>query len=76
MAMPLLPLQGEGSSLVYGSADAGTSVFNSDARASALMQQAAEDMHLAPHHVANQRGAPPVLCSAGDVEGHIGADGR
>lgn len=72
--MPLLPLQG--GKLVYGSDDCGDSVHNTDARVNQLMREAAEDLHLAPHLVNNRSGPPPTLCTAGDVEGHLGSDGR
>ena len=74
IAMPLLPLRG--GRLVYGSADGGESVHNSDARVNALMRAAAEDLHLAPHFVRSTSGPSPELCCAGDVEGHVGSDGR
>lgn len=67
--MPWLPL----SRLVYGSSDAGRTVHSGEAdpEAAARMREAAERLHLAEHEACGKR-----LWSAGDVEAHLGADGR
>mmetsp|Transcript_36210 Transcript_36210/g.70372 ORF Transcript_36210/g.70372 Transcript_36210/m.70372 type:complete len:1152 (+) Transcript_36210:44-3499(+) len=62
--MPILPL--EGSKLVYGSDDAGRTVHNSDTEFADYMRLVAKELNLAEHNV---NGA--MLCTGGDVEGHV-----
>ncbi len=71
IAMPLLPLRGH--TPIYGSNDGGASVHASNPVFNAMMERAAKMLHIAPHRVA---AAQTVLCSAGDVEGHLGTDNR
>ena len=69
LAMPELPLKG--ATFVYGSADGGDTVHAANPAFNTVMQAAAERLHLAPHLVKDRQ-----LCAAGDVEGHVGSDGR
>lgn len=69
IAMPLLPLTK--TSLVYGSEDAGVTVHDSYPPMNISMQLAALQMHLKGHLVGRTK-----LFAAGDVEGHLGTDGR
>jgi len=60
------------SGIIYGTGDGGINVHNDDVAASAFMRHAAvHGLHLAEHSV---RGV--LIASAGDVECHIGGDGR
>ena len=63
-----------------GSNDGGRTVVASNEHFNALMRQAAADLHLAPHLVAGRSTATTApsttLWSAGDFEGHEGADKR
>jgi hypothetical protein len=71
LAMPILPIVA-GSPPAYGSADAGKHVHTDNAVLNGLMEKAAARLHLKKHTVAGVA----ELCSAGDVEGHVGLDGR
>lgn len=70
ICMPYLPIQ-QRMTHIYGSPDGGRTVQNSDPKFDAMMQWLAKQMHIAGHLV---RGT--YLHSAGDVEGHLGYDGR
>jgi hypothetical protein len=67
VALPLLPI--DKNTIVYGSADAGVTVHNSEQLVSEYMKKAGEEMHLAGHKVGSC-----VLYSAGDVEVHRSKD--
>lgn len=69
IAMPILPLTK--TTLVYGSDDAGVNVHNSHPPMNIAMRLAALHMHLKAHVVRDTE-----LHAAGDVEGHVGTDGR
>lgn len=72
--MPLLPLTAQ--TLIYGSQDAGRTVVSTDSKFAAMMQQTAQELHVAPHIMKPKCQQEVVqLFSAGDVEGHH-ADGR
>jgi len=74
VAMPLLPLKG--GKLIYGSKDTGTTIHHDDERFNQCMKEIAEDLHLAGHEVRDGKGVRHHIYCAGDVEGHIGSDGR
>ena len=75
VAMPMLPI-GEGKSeLVYGSADGGRSVRNSDMQMTRFLREFSSSVHLAAHSVKPARKSragreAAILHTAGDVEGH------
>lgn len=69
VAMPVVPLCKD--SIIYGSNDGAQTVHAESEPFNALMRRAAAELHLAPHAVGGK-----VLCSAGDLEGHIAQDGR
>lgn len=69
VAMPELPLRG--GKIVYGSNNAGRTVHADLPALNAVMQAAGIYLHLADHYVGGK-----LLSSAGDVESHIGHDGR
>jgi Clustered mitochondria len=58
-------------SLVYGSADAGRTVHASDPTFNELMDRAGGRLNLAKHTVGDKQ-----LSGPGDIEGHLGRDGR
>eukprot|EP01127_Copromyxa_protea_P008634 TRINITY_DN1984_c0_g1_i2.p1 TRINITY_DN1984_c0_g1~~TRINITY_DN1984_c0_g1_i2.p1 ORF type:complete len:1938 (+),score=281.60 TRINITY_DN1984_c0_g1_i2:553-5814(+) len=69
IAVSFLPL--EKGSLCYGSNDAGNTVFASDPKLNLKMEKAGTKMNLRGHKVKNE-----ILYAPGDIEGHIGQDGR
>jgi hypothetical protein len=69
LAESLLPI--DRSTCIYGSPDGGATMHASDARLNASMRCLAQQLNLAEHLVGDVRIAGP-----GDVEGHIGRDGR
>ncbi len=76
MAIAICPISGQ-QSLVYGSCDAGKSIVNSNQKFDCLMNELALRMNLKPHYVSSiVTGQKTVLCSAGDVEGHISPKDR
>jgi len=72
IAISLLPIHSL--SLVYGTNDAGETVYNSSRTFNRFMQRAAKRMRLAPHWCG--RRDPKRLWSAADIEGHLGDDNR
>jgi hypothetical protein len=76
VAMPMLPIGPEKSKLVYGSADGGKTVNNSDMLVARFFSEFAASLHLAPHPVMSGRKGrdgrytAAILHTAGDVEGH------
>eukprot|EP01087_Luapelamoeba_hula_P009869 TRINITY_DN2581_c1_g2_i1.p1 TRINITY_DN2581_c1_g2~~TRINITY_DN2581_c1_g2_i1.p1 ORF type:complete len:1535 (+),score=206.50 TRINITY_DN2581_c1_g2_i1:470-4606(+) len=80
-ACSLLPINNN--TLVYGSADSGRTVHASDEAMNALMKKAARELNLKPHWVVEKRKIPAntephreFLAAPGDIEGHLGMDGR
>ena len=71
LAMPLLPITR--ATLHVGSGDGGATVHAKDAPLLAALHDVAKEMHLADHLIA---GTNVSLPCAGDVEGHVGLDGR
>jgi hypothetical protein len=65
----LLPI--DRSTCVYGSPDGGATMYASEPRLNASMRCLAQQLNLAEHQVGDVRIAGP-----GDVEGHVGRDGR
>eukprot|EP00466_Bigelowiella_natans_P018136 jgi/Bigna1/77067/fgenesh1_pg.45_\ len=72
VAMPLLPLK----KMIYGSKDAGKIIHRSDEKFNKIMEEIADDLHLAGHYICDQNGHPNLLHAAGDIEGHLGKDNR
>lgn len=70
IAMPLLPLKG--GRLVYGSEDGGQTIHNDEPSVDQLVRFAAKHLHLCGHELPNGK----TTYAAGDVEVHIGSDGR
>ena len=70
LAMPRLPI-GLQAPPVLGSNDGGRTVHADDPRLNAIVAAAAKELHLAQHTVGQH-----ALYTAGDVEGHVGVDGR
>jgi hypothetical protein len=73
IAMPLLPIDPP-ETLKYGSCDAGRTVHASNKDFNEQMRLAGEFLHLKPHQVGASN--PQLLYSCGDIEGHVGKDGR
>ena len=72
LAMPLLPLPPHPSTPpLLGSNDGGHTVHSDDPHLTSLVTSLATHLHLAPHRI-NQC----EVHTAGDVEGHLGTDGR
>jgi len=69
-AVSVLPIGG-GSSLVYGSADAGRHVLCSDPTVKELMKNAARSLNLAGHKISYV-----TIFGPGDIEVHKGSDNR
>jgi hypothetical protein len=40
------------------------------------MKQMARDLNLAPHYCGMKSQSKKLLCSAADIEGHLGKDGK
>ncbi|GAB5355140.1 hypothetical protein AAMO2058_000180600 [Amorphochlora amoebiformis] len=74
VAMPLLPLKG--GKLIYGSMDTGNSIHHDNSKFNQSMKEIAQDLHLAGHYVCDAEGVSHYIYAAGDVEGHIGSDGK
>ena len=72
-AVSLLPLSKH--SLIYGSADAGATVYASDPHFNALMVELAGRLNLKGHKV-GPSGALTTIHGPCDIEGHRGSDGR
>ena len=73
IAMSLLPLKGE--SLIYGSKDAGLTVYASNPEFNGLMKKAGQKLNLAPHLCGSELDDLKELWGACDIEGHRGLDG-
>ena len=73
IAMSILPISS--STIVYGSSDAGKHIYNRNEDLAMCMQRAAAILNLRAH-VVGSGGQKQLLCSAVDVEGHRGKDGR
>jgi hypothetical protein len=69
VAVSTLPINKK--TIVYGSADAGRTVHNSDPVAANIMQQLGKTLNLREHLVFDQK-----IIGAGDVEVHKAEDGR
>lgn len=75
IATPKLPLSS--SSLIYGSNDAGQTVFNSDPIMNELMKLAGQKLNISAHVCGITDSSPGVVLDGPtDVEGHKGSDGR
>merc|ERR1712062_105448 len=68
ISMPVLPLK----QIVYGSNDSMATVHN-EAKFHSLLKDIAEQLHLKLHAIGN---TGKELYTAGDVEGHLGSDGK
>eukprot|EP01104_Vermistella_antarctica_P016419 TRINITY_DN5584_c0_g1_i3.p1 TRINITY_DN5584_c0_g1~~TRINITY_DN5584_c0_g1_i3.p1 ORF type:complete len:797 (-),score=127.78 TRINITY_DN5584_c0_g1_i3:65-2455(-) len=77
LAMSVLPISDD--TLVYGSSDAGHTVFMSNDGINEKLRKVAQDLNLKTHMAglpANRGGSPKDIHTAVDIEGHIGLDGR
>lgn len=74
IAMSLLPISR--STLVYGTANGGETVFASDKMFNRLMRSAGEQLHVAPHICGMHEDYSVRLWAAADIEGHVGSDGQ
>ena len=72
-AISLLPISK--STLVYGSADAGVTIYNSDPKAEELAKRLAHFLNLKPH-VCGVASDKKLLYTCGDMEIHLGRDSR
>eukprot|EP01102_Stenamoeba_stenopodia_P010457 TRINITY_DN3150_c0_g1_i4.p1 TRINITY_DN3150_c0_g1~~TRINITY_DN3150_c0_g1_i4.p1 ORF type:complete len:699 (+),score=110.12 TRINITY_DN3150_c0_g1_i4:139-2097(+) len=68
IAMSILPI--EKSTLIYGSANAGKTVYNEDLKVDRMMRLASKILNLKPHVIEGK-----TMYSAVDLEGHRGKDG-
>lgn len=73
IAVALLPVST--TSLIYGSMDGGLSVKNESKDFSLLMERAAQHLNLQSHFAGNLLNQQ-YLHSCGDMEGHVGRDGK
>ena len=73
IAMSVLPIKGK--SLIYGSKDAGATVYASNEQFNQLMAQAGKKLNLAPHLCGTDPENLKELWGACDIEGHLGTDG-
>jgi hypothetical protein len=71
-ATPLLPISKE--TLVYGSNDGGVTVIKSNRDLAEKMKLAAKVINLKGHKVGTQK--KQTIYGPGDIEGHLGRDGR
>lgn len=69
--------------IVYGSADGGKTVYNKSHEMSQLMKKAGRAINIKTHPilpmVSNEKlqtARRVLLCGPGDIEGHLGVDGR
>ena len=74
ICMAVLPLGH--SSLIYGTEDGGQTLFASDRRFNKRMLAASKLLKLKPHLCGLRPDHLQNLCSAADVEGHRGTDGK
>eukprot|EP01104_Vermistella_antarctica_P016420 TRINITY_DN5584_c0_g1_i4.p1 TRINITY_DN5584_c0_g1~~TRINITY_DN5584_c0_g1_i4.p1 ORF type:complete len:372 (-),score=65.84 TRINITY_DN5584_c0_g1_i4:82-1197(-) len=73
LAMSVLPISDD--TLVYGSSDAGHTVFMSNDGINEKLRKVAQDLNLKTHMAglpANRGGSPKDIHTAVDIEGHIG----
>ena len=68
--MSILPIDKD--TIMYGSSDAGRTVHKKIPELNEKMLSASEFLNLKPHVV----GKSEILASVGDLEGHLGRDGR
>ncbi|KYR00520.1 Histidine kinase A [Tieghemostelium lacteum] len=72
VAMSLLPITND--TIVYGSSDGGTTVHSDSEIFNQRMKEAARILNLKGHMVG--RDQQKLLYSCGDIEGHVGLDGK
>lgn len=73
MCVSKLPISQK--TLVYGSCDAGRSVYT-DKEFGKLLRRATKELNLKPHYVVDSCGIPKEVYGPVDLEGHLGADRR
>ena len=73
IAMSVLPLRGM--SLIYGSKDAGNTVYATDSDFNAIMEKAGRSLNLINHQCGLEPNKLKELWAACDIEGHLGSDG-
>lgn len=74
IAISLLPIDEK--TIIYGSSDGGKTIHNDDEQVEQMMKRAAEILNLKPHECGIKSDSRKTLCSAADIEGHKGKDGR
>eukprot|EP00029_Vermamoeba_vermiformis_P005506 TRINITY_DN1931_c0_g1_i1.p1 TRINITY_DN1931_c0_g1~~TRINITY_DN1931_c0_g1_i1.p1 ORF type:complete len:1922 (+),score=411.10 TRINITY_DN1931_c0_g1_i1:83-5848(+) len=74
IAMSILPINSK--TIKYGSSDAGTNVHCDVPELNEKMDRAATILNLKKHVIGAREGSNIRLSSAGDLEGHLGLDGR
>jgi hypothetical protein len=70
IAMSVLPIDGQ-DTIVYGSPDGGHTVYAEHQTMNMLMEKAGKALNLQAHIVKNK-----ILYGPGDIEGHLGCDGK
>ena len=71
LSISLLPISKE--TLCYGSDSGGRIANNNNLKMNSLMERAGKHLNLAPHYVGKNRA---LIYGPGDIEGHVGFDGR
>jgi hypothetical protein len=74
IAMSYLPIEGE-NSLIYGSKDAGVTVYSTEPAFNKLMESAGRQLNLCRHLCGTDPNNLKELWCACDIEGHRGKDG-
>ncbi|EFA86726.1 hypothetical protein PPL_00531 [Heterostelium album PN500] len=74
MALSLLPITKK--TLVYGSSDAGQTVYTANTMFNHLFGSAAKVLNLKSHRVQDSSGDLKTIQGPIDIEGHVGTDGR
>lgn len=74
IAMSMLPVNKE--TLKYGSGDSGVNVLDEEPELNDLMKLASERMNLKGHVTGLRTGYKKTIYGPGDIEGHVGTDGK
>ena len=61
---------------LYRSQDGGKTIHKSDKELNKIMMKTMKKLNLKPHQCGGVKGKTKQLCSAADIEGHIGKDGK
>ncbi|PRP81080.1 leucine-rich repeat-containing protein [Planoprotostelium fungivorum] len=75
LAMPLLPIDHD--TIIYGSNDAGSTVHDESPHLNQMMETACKMINLKPHITGlGYESKKKLIHGPGDIEGHLGKDGR